>query len=73
MNSDMEGVSIASSCLIYSLIGFLIQKEIIAPSDVGNIVGDAEECLAGLKPEIMSPSAREYAKETLQKFGKIFD
>jgi hypothetical protein len=72
MNSNAEGMCIASVCLLNGLVGFLISKQLIHPSDVATITGDAEEMLAGLKPELMSADAREYARRILQEGGKIF-
>jgi hypothetical protein len=69
--SDTEGMFVATTCLVQALIAKLVASKALSPSKVAD-VGDAEEFLAGLKPELMSADAREYARKTLQRFGKIF-
>jgi hypothetical protein len=55
MNTGGEGMSVATTCLMQGLIAKLIAKEVIVPSDVADLVGEAEEYLAGLRPDMMSP------------------
>ena len=69
--SDTEGMFVATTCLVQALIAKLVASKALSPSEVAELVGDAEEFLAGLKPELMSADAREYSRKTLQRFGKI--
>lgn len=71
MNSDTEGFLIAGACLQQALFARLIALRVLSPEDMPTIVGDAEEWLAGMKPELMSPEAREFARRALQMAGKI--
>ena len=72
MNDNTEGMLIASSCLLQALIAKLIEKKRLSPADVTSLVGEAEEFLAGLSPSLMTPGARDYARDTVQKMAQIF-
>jgi hypothetical protein len=71
MNTDTEGMLLASHCLLIALLGKLVSAEILKPAEILEATGDAEGLLAGLNPTLMTPAARTYAKEALQKIGKI--
>lgn len=64
---------LTATCLLHALIGVLIGKGVLSPSDAAEIADDAEEFLAGLNPGLMSPEAREHARAALQQGGSIFE
>ena len=72
MNDNTEGMLIASSCLLQALIAKLIEKKRLSPTDVTSLVGEAEEFLAGLSPSLMTPDARDYARDVVQKMAQTF-
>jgi hypothetical protein len=65
MNPRLEARLIANSALLHGLIGCLVEKRIISPSDVSAIAGDAQEWLAAQAPEIMSVEGRKLAADLL--------
>jgi len=71
MTDDTEGMAVAHVCLLQGLLKALITRQILTPSDIISMVGDAEEYLAGLSPTLMTPGARDYARRVLQAMGKI--
>ncbi len=54
------------------LISALIARKILTPGEVTSLVGEAEEFLAGLSPQLMTPNARDYARRVLQAMGQVF-
>jgi hypothetical protein len=72
MTDDTEGMLIAHSCLLQALISALIARKILPPGEVTSLVGEAEEFLAGLLPQLMTPNARDYARRVLQAMGQVF-
>jgi hypothetical protein len=71
MNTTTEGMLISSHCILHALIAKLVEKKRLSPEDITSAIGDAEEFLAGLTPDLMSSGAREHARVVLQSFGKI--
>jgi hypothetical protein len=71
MNSDTEGMLLASHCILMALVKNLAESGILKPSQVLDMTSDAEGVLATLSPALMSPEARDYAKSVLQRMGKI--
>ncbi len=71
MNTDTEGMLLASHCMLISLVAKLVAASVLKPAEILDAVGDAEGYLAGLSPALMTPEARAYAKTVLQKMGKI--
>jgi hypothetical protein len=71
MNEKTEGMLVASHCILHALIAKLVDTGNLTQQQMSSAVGDAEEFLAGLTPELMSRGAREYAKVVLQTAGKI--
>lgn len=71
MNSDTEGMLLASHCILLALVKRLAETGILQPSQVLDMTGDAEGVLATLNPASMSPEARDYAKKVLQRMGRI--
>lgn len=69
--TDQDGAFWATFCTMQTLLATLVGKGVLEPKDVVDLIGDAEEFLAGLSPALMTPSARERAKFLLQQFGKI--
>jgi hypothetical protein len=63
---------LAATCLIQATIHSLIEKNLLTPSDAAEILGNAEEYLAGINPDLMSSDGREFARVLLQQWGKIF-
>jgi hypothetical protein len=72
VNTDAEGMFVATTCLVHALFSALADRAVLSPSEIGHVVGNAEEYLAGLRPEMMSADGREYARKVLQEFGQIF-
>ncbi len=66
MNSDTEGMLIASSCMALSTISQMQIKGLLSPQDVSDLIDRAEMMLAGLSPSLMSAEARDYARRVLQ-------
>lgn len=71
MNTDVEGMAVANNCILMSLLATLARKSLLAPDEIGDLMGEAEEYLAGLRPDMMSTGAREYARKVIQAIGKI--
>lgn len=71
MNANTEGMLVASHCMLIALLAKLAEAEVLKPKQILDLVGDAEEILAGLTPNLMSPQARDYANVVLQQTGKI--
>jgi hypothetical protein len=71
MSDDLQGMLIASHCMLLALVKKLVETEKLKPSDLLDATGDAEEILATLTPALMSSSARDYARRVLQQMGKI--
>jgi hypothetical protein len=71
MNTDTEGMLVASHCMLVTLMAKLVETQVLKPAQILDAAGDAEGYLAGLSPPLMSPAARTYAKVVLQKMGKI--
>jgi hypothetical protein len=69
--SEEQGTFWATFCTTQALIGKLVDRSVLSPDDVIDLIGDAEGFLAGLDPALMSPGARDYAKTLLHRFGKI--
>ena len=72
MNEETEGMLIASNCILLALIAKLIEKKRLSPAEVTSLIGEAEAVLAGLSPSLMMPGARDFARNAVQKMGKIF-
>lgn len=69
---DREGGAVwATFCMMQALIEKLENEDVLSRDDTLDLVGNAEEGLATLSPEMMSPAAREIAKVLLQQFGKL--
>lgn len=71
MNTDTEGMLVASHCMLITLIAKLVETRLLAPAQILDAAGGAEGYLAGLSPTLMTPAARTYAKVVLQQMGKI--
>jgi hypothetical protein len=71
MNTDTEGMLIASHCMLIALVAKLAEMEILKPKQILDAAGDAEGFLAGLSPGLMTKEARAYAAVVLQKMAKI--
>lgn len=66
-----NGAFWASTCMMQALIAKLVSEGILTSDQILDMVGDAEEFLAGLSPSMMSAEDREAAKTLLQSFGKL--
>ena len=71
MTEATEGMLIASHCMFLALLRTLVLEGALPPNKMRDLMGTAEETLAGLSPELMSVSARENARVILQECGKI--
>ena len=56
--------------MMQALFATLGKKGLISQAEAADVIGEAEEFLAGLKPSMMSDDGREYAKRVLQQIGK---
>jgi hypothetical protein len=72
-NPDTEGMLIAGHCLLTALIPLLVSRGVLARDDLQPLAGEALECLAALKPVLMTPQARNYARNVLQSLSEDWD
>jgi len=72
-NPDTEGMLIAGHCLLTALIPLLVTRGVLARDDLQPLAGEALECLAALKPVLMTPQARNYARNVLQSLSEDWD
>ena len=72
-NPDTEGMLIAGHCLLTALIPLLVTRGLLQRDDLQPLAGEALECLAALKPVLMSPPARTYARNVLQSLSEDWD
>lgn len=66
-----SGAFWATTCMMQALLAKLAAEGVLTPDDILDLVGDAEEFLAGLSPSMMNDEDREHAKVLLQSFGKV--
>jgi len=71
--SDTEGMLIAGHCILTALIPLLVSRGLLQRADLQPLAGEALECLAALKPSLMDPQARDYARKVLQSLSEDWD
>lgn len=71
MDTNTEGMLVASTCMLHALIHTLKDKGLISASELGAITSDALAYLGGLSPDLMSSDARAFAGDVLKGFDGL--